>query len=429
MSSLRVLVVGGGAREHALAAKIATSPRCGALFALPGNAGIAEIATCLPGRADDVASIVAAALREQIDFVVVGPDAAVVAGAVDALEKANVAAFGPSKAAAEIEGSKAFCKRFMKRHGIATADFEVFGDADEAERWVRARGRPMVVKADGLAAGKGVIVASTVDETVAAIDTIMRQRAFGDAGAEVVIEERVQGQEVSFHALCDGQTFIPLAPAQDHKRAYDDDRGPNTGGMGAYSPPKVVTPELHARIVDEVIAPAVRGLAAEGRPFRGALFAGLMIEEGTPAKLHVLEFNARFGDPETAVLLARFDGDLLPYLEASARGELGQLSGPAPLSTEPAVCVVLAAQGYPGNVRTGDAIEGVILAVAHEGVQVFHAGTARRDGALVTAGGRVLCVTARGASVDDAAQRAYAAIDHVRLRGGHFRRDIARSGR
>jgi phosphoribosylamine--glycine ligase len=425
---LRVLVVGGGAREHALVKSIARSPWVSETLALPGNAGIARQARCLAGKADDVAHVVEVARRERVDLVVVGPEAPLCAGLVDALADAGIRAFGPSKAAAEVEGSKAFTKQFMKRHGIPTSDFAVFDDADEAERHVRAAGRGLVIKADGLASGKGVVVAADVDEACRAIDDMMRKRAFGAAGARVVVEEKVHGQEVSFHALCDGRRFVPLAAAQDHKRIFDGDRGPNTGGMGAYSPPPVVTPELHARIVAEVIAPAVAGLAAEGRPFRGALFAGLMIApDGT---MNVLEFNVRFGDPETAVLLARLDADLVPYLEGAARGELGPLAdAPPPVVAEPALAVVIAAAGYPAAPRTGDAIRGIEAAEQVATVSVLHAGTALADGILVSNGGRVLCVTARGHDVDEAAERAYRGVDAIELAGSQHRRDIAASAR
>jgi len=425
---LRVLVVGGGAREHALVKAIARSPLVAETLALPGNAGIARDARCLSGGADDVPGVVATALRERVDLVVVGPEAPLCAGLVDALADAGIRAFGPSRAAAEVEGSKAFTKQFMKRHGIPTSGFAVFDDADAAERYVREAGRGLVVKADGLAAGKGVVVAADVEEACAAIDDMMRKRVFGEAGARVVIEERVTGQEVSFHAICDGRTFVPLAAAQDHKRIFDGDRGPNTGGMGAYSPPAVVTAELHARIVSDVIAPAVAGLAAEGRPFRGALFAGLMIaDDGT---MNVLEFNVRFGDPETAVLMARLDADLVPYLEGAARGDLGSLAvAPPPVLADPALAVVIAAFGYPGTPRTGDPIRGLEAAATVETVSVLHAGTKLQDGMLVSNGGRVLCVTARGRDVDEAAERAYQAVDAIHLAGSQHRRDIAASAR
>ena len=425
---LRVLVLGSGAREHALVEAIARSPRVESIVAMPGNAGIAARARCIPGRPEDIPAVVELAHRERIDLVVVGPEAPLVAGVVDALHAASIAVFGPRRAAAELEGSKGFCKRFMKRQGIPTSDFEVFDDADAAERHVRALGRPMVVKADGLAAGKGVVVAATVDEACVAIDDIMRKRVFGDAGARVVIEERVFGEEVSFHALCDGRHFVPLAAAQDHKRVFEGDRGPNTGGMGAYSPPKIVTPELHTQIIERVIRPAVTGLAEEGRPFRGALFAGLMI--GDDGALSVLEFNVRFGDPETAVLLARLDADLVPYLEAAARGALGALGdGSAPVVDDAAIAVVLAAAGYPAAPRVGDRIEGLEAAAALEGVSVLHAGTRFENDEIVSSGGRVLCVTARGGDLDLAAERAYAALACIRLEGAHFRRDIGARAR
>lgn len=427
MGKLRVLVVGGGAREHALVRAIARSPLVAETLALPGNAGIERDARCLPGRADDVAAIVTTAKREAVDLVVVGPEAPLVAGLVDALADAGIRAFGPSRRAAELEGSKAFCKDFMKRHGIPTSAYEVFDDADAAEAHVRRANRPLVVKADGLAAGKGVVVASSVDEAIEAIDAMMRKRVFGAAGARVVIEERVTGQEVSFHAICDGERFVPLAAAQDHKRIFDGDRGPNTGGMGAYSPPPVVTPAMHARIVDEVIARAVAGARAEGRPFRGALFAGLMIHGDT---LNVLEFNVRFGDPETAVLLARLDADLVPYLDGAARGNLGALADSSPpVVADPALAVVIAAHGYPGTPRTGDPIRGLAEAEQVESVSVLHAGTAKKDGTVVSSGGRVLCVTARGADIDEAADRAYRAVDRIELDGGQHRRDIGKAAR
>ena len=427
MGKLRVLVVGGGAREHALVRAIARSPLVAETLALPGNAGIASDARCIPGKADDIAGVVEAAERESVDLVVVGPEAPLVAGLVDALEHVGIRAFGPSQRAAELEGSKAFCKDFMKRNGIPTAAYRVFDDADEAEAHVRATNRPLVVKADGLAAGKGVVVASSVDEAVDAIDAMMRKKVFGDAGARVVIEERVTGQEVSFHAICDGTRFVPLAAAQDHKRIFDDDRGPNTGGLGAYSPPPVVTESLRARIVDDVIARTVAGLAAEGRAFRGALFAGLMIDGDT---INVLEFNVRFGDPETAVLLARLDVDLVPYLDGAARGDLGALAAASPpVVSDPAIAVVIAAAGYPGTPRTGDAIEGLAAAEEVEAVSVLHAGTAQRDGSVVSSGGRVLCVTARGPDIDEAADRAYRAVDRIVLAGSQHRRDIGRAAR
>jgi phosphoribosylamine--glycine ligase len=431
---MRILVLGGGAREHALVSAIARSPRVREVLALPGNGGIAAVARCLPGKADDLDHVVRVAREERVDLVVVGPEAPLVAGVVDALAAAGIAAFGPSRAAAELEGSKAFSKRFMKRHGIPTSDFEVFegaGGAEAAKAFVRARGRGMVVKADGLAAGKGVVVAADVDETCAAIDEMLVSGAFGDAGRRVVVEERVSGLELSFHAICDGERFVPLAAARDHKRIFDGDRGPNTGGMGAFSSLELVSPALHRRIVDEVIAPAVAGLARDGRPFRGALFAGLMLGAGGDDRpLSVLEFNVRFGDPETAVLLARLDADVVPYLDGAARGALGALAdAEPPVSRDAAVAVVVAAAGYPGTPRAGDPIGGLEAASAVDGVRVFHAGTAARGEGVVSAGGRVLCVTARGVDVDEACARAYAAVDRIELAGKQVRRDIAASVR
>jgi phosphoribosylamine--glycine ligase len=295
---------------------------------------------------------------------------------------------------------------------------------------VRAQNRPLVVKADGLAAGKGVVVADGVEQACDAIDVMMRKRVYGDAGARVVIEERVSGQEVSFHAICDGSRFVPLAAAQDHKRVFDGDRGPNTGGMGAYSPPPIVDRALHDAIVARVIAPAVRGLAEDGRPFRGALFAGLMIDTARGNRIETLEFNVRFGDPETEVLLARLDTDLVPYVLGAARGDLGSLAdAPPPVVAEPSIGVVLAAAGYPASPRTGDAIEGLDDAAQVEGVRVLHAGTSKKEGRIVSSGGRVLCVTARGKDLDVAAERAYAALGRIRLQGAHFRTDIAARAR
>ena len=434
---MRVLVVGGGAREHALVLAIRRSSHVREVLAMPGNAGIAAVARCVEGRADDVDAIVATARAERIDLVVIGPEAPLVAGVVDALTAAGILAFGPTKQAARLEGSKAFCKEFMRRHGIATSDFAVFDDVDAATAHLRrAPDRPLVVKADGLAAGKGVVVAETIDEACAAVNAMIGDRVFGDAGARVVLEERVRGVELSFHAICDGERFVALAAAQDHKRIGEGDTGPNTGGMGAYSPPEFVTPELHQRVLDEVIAPAVRGMQSDGAPFRGALFAGLMIGEPDAAgvrALSVLEFNVRFGDPETAVLLARLDGDVVPLLVASARGDLSAFLAPngtqVALSPEPALAVVLAAAGYPGAVASGDPIDGLRDAASDLSVTVLHAGTTLVDDAIVSAGGRVLCVTARGATIDEAADRVYRALAKIRLRGGTFRRDIAARAR
>ncbi len=416
---MRVMVVGSGAREHALAARLARSRGVTQLLCAPGNGGTAAIAENVAVHAEDVPAVVALAKARAVDFVVVGPEAPLVAGLVDGLTDAGIEAFGPNRQAAQFEGSKAFSKQFMHRHGIPTAAAATFDDADAAIAHVRALGRPLVVKADGLAAGKGVIVAASVAETEQAIERVMRAREFGAAGARVVLEERLEGEEVSYHVVLDGERFVALAPAQDHKRVLDGDRGPNTGGMGAYSPVPVVTPEVERRILERVIEPTVAGLRAEGITYRGALFVGLMIRDGEP---HVIEYNARFGDPETQVLLARQGGDLLPLLLGSARGDLGgvQLEWEAPA----AICVVLAAGGYPGSYAKGAEIHGLDAAAQVDGVEIFHAGTARQGRAVVTAGGRVLSVCARGASIEQAAERAYAAAPLVQFEGMQYRRDI-----
>lgn len=419
---MKVLVVGAGAREHALAWKLDASPRVEQVFVLPGNAGTAAFATNLPGKPADVDGVVATAREHQVDLVVVGPEDPLVSGLVDALQEAGIAAFGPGKSAAQLEGSKAFSKELMQRHGVPTAAFGVFTDADAADAYVREQGAPIVVKADGLAAGKGVVVAKTEAEALEAVDRIMRQRAFGAAGDKVVIEACLKGQEVSYHVVCDGERYVRLAPAQDHKRVGEGDAGPNTGGMGAYSPPPVVTPEVEQRIVERVVEPTLKGMASEGNPFRGVLFIGLMIEDGEPS---VLEYNVRFGDPETEVLMARWDGDVLPLILGSAKGDLGgvetQWAAPA------ALCVVMASEGYPASYPKGRVIEG--LAADQADAQVFHAGTSESEGKVVTSGGRVLCVTATGEDIDQAAERAYERVDSLSFEGAHFRRDIGHHAR
>ncbi|HJL30593.1 MAG TPA: phosphoribosylamine--glycine ligase, partial [Polyangiaceae bacterium LLY-WYZ-15_(1-7)] len=381
--------------------------------------GIAEVATCHDMKADDVAGQVELARTLHVDLVVVGPEAPLVEGLVDALGEVGIAAFGPSREAARLEGSKIFAKELMDRHGVPTAGFAVFDDADAAEAYVREAKRPLVVKADGLAAGKGVTVAKDADEAADAIHRIMRDRQFGEAGARVLIEECLVGQEVSYHVVCDGERYVALAPAQDHKRALEGDEGPNTGGMGAYSPPPVVTPELEAAIQKRVVEPTLAGMKAEGVPFRGALFVGLMIVEGEP---FVLEYNVRFGDPETECLMTRWGGSALPLFFGSARGDLSgvETRWHAPAS----LCVVLASGGYPGAYEKGKPIEGLAEAGALEEVVVFHAGTRREGDQVLTNGGRVLTVTATGADLREAAMRAYAAVDRIAFEGAHVRRDI-----
>ncbi|MBN8610640.1 MAG: phosphoribosylamine--glycine ligase [Deltaproteobacteria bacterium] len=419
MTGKKVLVVGSGAREHALAWKLAQSPSVHEVIVAPGNAGIAGIARCVATAADDVRGIVALARGEQVSLVVVGPEAPLVVGLVDALNEAGIAAFGPSREAARLEGSKAFAKEIMREANVPTAGFAVFDDADAAEAYVREANRPLVVKADGLCAGKGVVVAKDTDEALEAVRVMMRERIHGEAGARVVIEECLLGPEVSYHVVCDGTRYVPLAAAQDHKRLRDGDQGPNTGGMGAYSPPPVVTATIERAILSRVVEPVLATMTARGTPFRGALFVGIMIVDGAPA---VLEFNVRFGDPETEVLMARWKGDVLPLFEASARGDL---TGVMPSWEAPhALAVVLAAEGYPTAPTKGARIHGLDAIEDAPGVVAFHAGTRERGGAIEVAGGRVLAITAVGSSLDEAASRAYAACDRVHFEGMQLRRDI-----
>ncbi len=419
-----VMVVGSGGREHAIASRLARSPDVRRVICAPGNAGTATIAENMGVSVDDIPALVAIAHNHKVDLVVIGPEAPLVAGLVDALEDIGVAVFGPRKAAAVFEGSKVHSKRFMARHGVPTAAFEIFDDADKADAYVRACNRPLVVKADGLAAGKGVVVASDTQEALDAIERIMRKREFGDAGAQVVIEECLRGQEVSYHVVVAPDGYVPLAAAQDHKRLLDHDRGPNTGGMGAYSPPPVVTAALEQKILERIVAPTLAGFAADGIDYRGALFIGLMIDNDEP---WVLEYNVRFGDPETEVLMARWGGDVLPLFLGAARGRLRDVK---PTWDAPAaMAVVLAAEGYPGNYAKGREITGLDAASALPGVDVFHAGTAVRDGKVVTTGGRVLAVTARAESIDAAAERAYAAVRRIEFEGMQFRTDIGHHAR
>jgi phosphoribosylamine--glycine ligase len=416
---MRVLVVGSGGREHALAWKISQSPLLQALYAAPGNPGIGKLATLVPIKVDDVEGLTAFARQERIDLVVVGPEIPLVAGLVDRLTQAGILAFGPTAAAAELEGSKAFAKEVMLAAGIPTADYAAFTAPEPALAWARARDGLVVVKADGLAAGKGVVVCSTVEEVEQALADILVSRVHGAAGARVILEERLSGPEASCIAFTDGLRVRMLPPAQDHKRIFDGDRGPNTGGMGAFCPTPKVSPALLAEIQRTVLVPVVRELARRGRTFRGALYAGLML---TPKGYKVLEFNARLGDPETQPILMRIRNDLLPVLVASAKGDLSSVE----LDIDPrcAVGVVLAAEGYPGRVTQGDDIHGLDRPQGAD-QQIFHAGTALGTaGQVVTAGGRVLTACALGAGLDDAARRAYGAAARVTFRGMQFRKDI-----
>ena len=416
---MRVLVVGGGGREHALVWRLRKSPRVEAVFCAPGNAGIAELAECVPIAADDLAGLLRFARERAIDLTVVGPELPLTLGLVDRFRDAGLRAFGPTKAAAELEGSKVFTKRLLEKLRVPTAFFGAFSDADEAAAYVRRMGAPLVVKADGLAAGKGVFMCATEAEALTAVDQVMRARALGDAGARVVVEEHLDGEELSFMALTDGTTVLPLASSQDHKRIGDGDTGPNTGGMGAYSPAPICTTELEAHVMRDVMRPVVDGLAADGIRYTGVLYAGLMVKDG---RAKVLEFNVRFGDPEAQVLLARLDSDLADLMVRTCDGRLAGAS----VAWDPraAVCVVLAAKGYPGTVTRGDEIGGLdALRDWRDGV-VFHAGTTRRDGHVVTDGGRVLGVTALGASVRAAVDEAYRGVARIAWSGMQYRRDI-----
>ncbi len=421
---MRVMIVGSGAREHALAWRIRRGGGVSDLFCLPGNGGTASLASSVDVAAGDVEAVVAAAQEHRIDLVVVGPEAPLVGGLVDRLRQAGVSAFGPVAAAARLEGSKVYAKKFMERHGIPTAGFRVFDDAPEAAEHVRARAEPMVVKADGLAAGKGVYVCATRAEALRAIDDVMVRRVHGDAGRIVIVEDCLAGEEASLLVITDGRIAVPLEAAQDHKRVGDGDAGENTGGMGACAPAAVLGPALRDRVMDRVVLPAIAGMRAEGTPFTGCLYAGLMIAGGEP---QVLEFNVRFGDPETQPLMHLMDDDILPFLDGAAGGRLDDR---APRwHPGAACCVVMAQEGYPGPYRKGDVITGVEDAERLEGVVVFHAGTRRDpDGRLVASGGRVLGVSGLGADLAEARRRAYAGVDRIRWSGAFCRRDIGSRG-
>ena len=415
---MKVLVIGGGGREHALAWAISKSPLLSELICAPGNAGMAEIARCVEVEAADHEAVIAFCRDERIDYVVIGPEMPLVAGLVDDLKRAGIEGFGPSAAAARLEGSKGFAKELCRENDIPTAAYERFFDAASATRYVERVGAPAVVKADGLAAGKGVTVAMTSDAALSAIDDIFAGK-FGTAGASLVIEEYLTGEEASFFALVDGRNILPLATAQDHKRVGDGDHGPNTGGMGAYSPAPVMSDALCQATMDEILRPTVRALAEAGTPYSGVLYAGLMIGEDGPK---LIEYNVRFGDPEGQVLMMRLKDDILKLMLAATRGGLDKMS--VHWRDEAALTVVMAAEGYPGSYRKGSEIRGLTEAAADENVMIFHAGTARAEGRLVATGGRVLNVTALGATVAEAQRRAYAAIDKIDWPEGFCRRDI-----
>ncbi|AEF94599.1 Phosphoribosylamine--glycine ligase [Desulfotomaculum nigrificans CO-1-SRB] len=414
---MKILVVGGGGREHALVWKLRQSPKVDQIFCAPGNAGISQIATCVNIPAGDVYGLLNFAQQQQIDLTVVGPEIPLTNGIVDIFEQAGLKIFGPTRAAAEIEGSKALAKEIMAKYNIPTARYGIFADAAQAKEYIKQYGAPCVVKADGLAAGKGVIVAMDEETALAAVDIIMAQRAFGQAGDKVVIEEYLQGEEVSVLAFVEGDTIIPMVASQDHKRVGDHDTGPNTGGMGAYAPAPLYTPELAEIVERDILQPTVKALAAEGRPYRGVLYAGLMITDAGPK---VLEFNARFGDPETQPVLSLLETDLVDIIEAILEGRLA--SQPVTWKNGAAVCVVMAAQGYPGNYERGQEIKG--LNNLPSGIEVFHAGTALKDGKIVTDGGRVLGVTAVGTDIADAIKKAYQGVAAIHFAGAHYRTDI-----
>lgn len=422
---LNVLLVGSGGREHALARRIAASPLAGRLYAAPGNAGIAEIAECVAITADDTERLVAFAAEKQVGLVIVGPEAPLVVGLVDLLNLRGIAAFGPTANAAILEGSKAFMKDLAARHGIPTAAYARFREADAAKAYVAEQGAPIVVKADGLAAGKGVTVAATIAEAHAAIDEALVGGRFGAAGREIVVEAFLEGEEASFFALVDGETVVPLGAAQDHKAVGDGDTGPNTGGMGAYSPAPVVSCDVERHIVAEIMTPLARAMVAEGRPYRGVMFAGLMICPGPSGpEPKLIEINVRFGDPECQVLMARLESDPLGLMLATAQGRLAQLPPPR-WRNEAALTVVLCAEGYPGTPISGTEIKGLDRAASVDGVAILHAGTKRTpDGRLAAAGGRVLNVVATGKDVAEAQNRAYRAVDVIDWPGGFCRRDI-----
>ena len=415
---MKILVLGGGGREHALVWAVAQNPKCDAVFAAPGNAGIAGLATCLDLDPCDGDMVVAACRAHEIDLVIVGPEAPLVAGVADTLREAGVTTFGPSQAAAELEASKAFTKEVCAAAGAPTAAARVFTEAGPALAYLEEVGAPIVVKADGLAAGKGVVVAEDA-ETAAEAIRAMFDGLHGAAGARVVLEEMMVGEEASFFVLCDGETALPIGTAQDHKRAFEGDAGPNTGGMGAYSPAPVLSEAVVERTMAEIVRPTLAEMTRRGAPYQGVLYVGLMIADGAP---RLVEYNVRFGDPEAQVLLPRLGAQALDLIQATAEGRLSEMR--VNWADDHAMTVVLAAEGYPGSYAKGEAIGGLDAAAAMEGVEVFHAGTALKDGAVASNGGRVLAVTGRGGTLEEARDRAYAGVDAVDWPGGFCRRDI-----
>ncbi len=424
---MKILVIGSGGREHALVWKIAQSRLVKKIFCAPGNGGIAQIAECVDIKADDIGSLTAFAGKEKVTLTVVGPEAPLAAGIVDEFTERRLRVFGPAKKAAQLEGSKVFAKQLMAKYKVPTAAFEVFDDPDAALRFIDKKGAPCVVKADGLAAGKGVVVATTADEAKSAVRLMMQEKAFGGAGSRVIIEDCLQGEEASILVLTDGKTVVPLASSQDHKRIFDNDQGPNTGGMGAYSPAPCVTGAIFQEILETIVHRTIDGLAREGIVYRGVLYAGVMLTAGGPA---TLEFNVRFGDPETQAILPRLQSDLVEVMLAATEGNLSRYRELS-WDTRPCVCVVVASGGYPGDYQQGNEIDGLEAVAGMKGVVVFHAGTKKRAAAgpqpsavYVTNGGRVLGVTALGATIKEAQQAAYSAAGKIHFEGMHYRHDI-----
>jgi phosphoribosylamine--glycine ligase len=420
---MNIMIIGGGGREHALTWKINMSPLVSNIFCVPGNAGMAEIAECIPWDISDCMGLARLAKEKKVDITIVGPEAPLSLGIVDVFQEKGLSVFGPTKEAAQMESSKSFAKELMRENGIPTADFEVFTDNDLALAYVKSKEFPIVVKADGLAAGKGVIICKTLEDAQKAIRSIMIDKAFGNAGDKVVIEDCLMGEEVSFLAFTDGKTVLPMASSQDHKPIYDQDRGPNTGGMGAYSPAPIVTPELHQKIMDRVMIPTIQGMAKKGMPYKGILYAGLMIKNEDPM---VLEFNCRFGDPEAQPIVMRMVDDIVPVIQAVIEGKLSDIS--LDWCDGASVCVVAASSGYPGSYEKGKEILGLGKVSACQDLAVFHAGTKKEDGKVLTNGGRVLGVTALGKDLKQAVDKAYKALDKLWFEGIYYRRDIAQKG-
>jgi phosphoribosylamine---glycine ligase len=420
---MKILVIGSGGREHALVWKLSQSPRAETIYCAPGNPGISRYAKCVPIKPESIAELLEFSKRKAIDLTVVGPELPLTMGIANRFQEEGLRIIGPSKGAAEIEGSKAFAKSFMKRHGIPTAEAEIFDNPEAAIEYIKGREVPLVVKVDGLASGKGVVVAEREAEAIQAVDLILRRRAFGEAGNRVLVEDRLQGEEASFLVFTDGKAVVPMATSQDHKRIFDQDQGPNTGGMGAYSPAPILSESLQEQVLREIVRPTLEGLAREGRPYRGILYVGLMLNPEGPK---VLEYNARFGDPEAQVILTRLETDLVDIFSALASESLDKMR--VRWNTKVSVCVVMTAKGYPATFETGQAICGIDRAESLGDVVVFHAGTFLRDGELTTAGGRVLGVTAVGGDFQRARDRAYDAVSQIRFEGMHYRMDIGVRG-